>query len=241
MKSGSFWRQKPLWWAYRIAMGLAVLLVVMPSLYLGIHRWIPIPMTSFMIQDRLHARFAGEQDYIFRYEWTPWHQISPHAGIAVVAAEDQKFPWHSGFDVEAIEEAWEDHQKGGRPRGASTISQQVAKNLFLWPGRNFVRKGFEATFTILIEFFWPKKRILEVYLNTAEMGRGVFGVGAAARLYFNKSPGNLTAHESALLAAVLPNPIRLRADRPSAYVNRRAEWIQKQMRQLGGAYYLSGI
>jgi monofunctional biosynthetic peptidoglycan transglycosylase len=234
-------KRKVLRWILRAAAFLAALLVVLPSLYLGLHRWVPIPQSAYMIQNRLAARLRGETDYTFRYHWVGWDQISPYAGIAVVAAEDQKFPRHAGFDVDAIEEAWEEHRQGGRLRGASTISQQVAKNLFLWPARNFARKGLEAYFTVLIEFFWPKKRILEVYLNIAEMDRGVFGVGAAAAHIFYKPALQLTEWEAALLAAVLPNPLRLHAGRPSAYVRRRAAWIRRQMKQLGGAQYLSGI
>lgn len=151
------------------------------------------------------------------YRWTPWTRIAKHAGLAVIAAEDQHFPTHHGFDVESIQQAIDAHEKGERLRGASTISQQVAKNVFLWSGRSFVRKGLEAHFTVLIELMWPKRRILEVYLNVAEMGPGVFGVEAASQRHFRKPASKLTASEAALLAAVLPNPIRLRANRPSAY------------------------
>jgi monofunctional biosynthetic peptidoglycan transglycosylase len=143
--------------------------------------------------------------------------------------------------VLAIEKALERHKRGRRLKGASTLSQQVAKNLFLSPHRNFVRKGLEAWFTVLLEFLWPKKRILEVYLNTAEFGPGVFGVTAASRRYFEKAPEDLTRYEAALLAAVLPNPRRLRADNPSAYVRGRAEWVMGQMEQLGGVGYLKGM
>ena len=156
----------------------------------------------------------------------------------MVAAEDQKFPHHRGFDVEAIQDAMAEADDGARMRGASTISQQVAKNLFLWSGRSFVRKGFEVWFTVWIEALWPKRRIIEVYLNIAEFGDGVYGAHAASERYFRIAPSALDAQQAALLAAVLPNPRKLHAQNPSAYVQRRAAWIQRQMRQLGGTDYL---
>jgi monofunctional glycosyltransferase len=155
----------------------------------------------------------------------------------VVAAEDQKFPSHRGFDVESIGDAWEQRARG-RVRGASTISQQVAKNLFLWSGRSWVRKGFEAWFTVLIESLWSKQRILEVYLNVAEFGPGIYGAEAAAQRHFGKPAAALTRREAALLAAVLPDPRAMRAAVPSAYVARRARWIERQAAQLGGPAYL---
>jgi monofunctional biosynthetic peptidoglycan transglycosylase len=160
--------------------------------------------------------------------------------LAVVAAEDQKFPYHSGFDLESISDAVEDRLRGDRLRGASTITQQTAKNLFLWPGRSFVRKGLEAWFTMLLELCWSKARILEVYLNIAEFGRGIYGVEAAAGHFFGKPAADLGPGEAAVLAAVLPSPKRLHANRPSAYVQDRARWILEQMRMLGPGY-LSGI
>ena len=224
----------------RLLLALAVLFVGFPIVSIIALRWIPPPVTSFMIHDRARALLSRSGGGL-HYRWTGWNRISPHARIAVVAAEDQNFPSHSGFDVEAIRDAIDDHERGRRLRGASTISQQVAKNLFLWPGRSFVRKGLEAYLTVLIEFFWPKQRILEVYLNVAEIGPGIFGVGAASRAYFDEPPSELTAYEAALLAAVLPNPKRLHADRPSAYVHGRASWIAGQMNRLGGAAYLDGF
>jgi monofunctional glycosyltransferase len=154
----------------------------------------------------------------------------------MVAAEDQNFLEHHGFDFESMEQAWERNQHSRRLRGASTISQQVAKNLFLWPGKNFVRKGLEAYFTVLLEWLLPKRRILEIYLNIVQFGDGVYGVTAAAQHYFGKSPRALSVVDYALLAAVLPNPLRLRVDRPSIYVRTRQVWILGQMRQLGPHY-----
>ena len=156
--------------------------------------------------------------------------------LAVVAAEDQKFPGHFGFDFGAIADALEEGEKGRRLRGASTISQQVAKNLFLWEGRSFLRKGLEAYFTVLMEAMWTKRRILEIYLNIAEFGDGIYGIKAAAKKVFGKPPSEITMREAAILAAVLPNPIRLKAAAPSAYVKGRARKIEKQMRNLGSSY-----
>ena len=170
-----------------------------------------------------------------RHDWVPWSEISRHAAVAVIAAEDQKFLEHDGFDFEAIDKALTDSRRGRRLRGASTISQQVAKNLFLWPGQSWVRKGLEAWFTLWIELLWPKQRILEVYLNSAEFGRGVWGVEAASRHFFGKPAARLNRPEAALLAAVLPNPRRFRVSNPSPYVRQRQDWILWQMRMLGGA------
>jgi monofunctional biosynthetic peptidoglycan transglycosylase len=191
-----------------------------------------------MIERRISAFASGERDFSLRYRWTPWDRVSKQLPIALIAAEDQKFPFHHGFDIDAIQDAIADAEEGDRLRGASTISQQVAKNLFLWNGRSFVRKGLEAYFTVLIETLWPKRRILEVYLNIAEFGDGVYGAAAASERYFHKPPAELSAHESALLAAVLPNPRRYRLDHGGGYVQQRAAWIEQQAAQLGGPAYL---
>lgn len=175
------------------------------------------------------------------YDWTSGSRISPHLLVAVVAAEDQRFADHSGFDFEAIEKAARHNSRGGSVRGASTISQQVAKNVFLWPGRSYLRKGLEAGLTVMIEAIWSKRRILDVYVNVAEMGDGVFGAEAASRRFFRKPAASLSASEAALLAAVLPNPTDYRADAPSGYVKRRQQWILKQMRALGGEAWLERL
>ena len=159
----------------------------------------------------------------------------------MIAAEDQKFLHHNGFDVEAIQMAIDDARDGGQLRGASTISQQTAKNLFLWPGRSFVRKGLEAYLTVLIELCWSKQRIVEMYLNIAEFGNGLFGITAASKHFFGKTPAELSADDAALLAAVLPNPARLRVDEPSPYVRARQAWIRRHMRQLGGNELLASL
>jgi monofunctional glycosyltransferase len=167
-----------------------------------------------------------------RYQWVNAKNISPHAAKAVIASEDQLFFQHSGFDIASIQSSIDDYQDGGKLRGASTISQQVAKNIFLTPSKSFLRKGIEAWFTLLIEIFWSKQRILEVYLNIAEFGDHLFGIEAASRQYFGISAKNLSRSQSALLAGTLPNPIRLKAARPSAYLLGRQHWILRQMGHL---------
>src|ERR1041384_7369582 len=173
-------------------------------------RWVDPVTSAFMLRERI--------DRPVQHRWAEWSQISPHIKVAVIASEDQKFPEHHGFDLESINDALEERERGRRVRGASTISQQVAKNLFLWSGQSWIRKGLEAYFTLLIETLWPKRRILEVYLNIAEFGSGVFGVGAASEVYFGKRAARLSPPDAALLAAVLPNPKRLRVASPSRYV-----------------------
>jgi monofunctional glycosyltransferase len=203
-------------------------------------RWIDPPFTAFMARDRIAAAFSAGKGYAFRHEWRERARISKYAALAVVAAEDQQFPRHRGFDFRQIDKALADRERGRRVRGASTISQQVAKNLFLWPGQSWFRKGLEAGITVLLELAWPKERILEVYLNVAEFGRGTWGIQAASRRYFGRDADRLTRSQAALLAAVLPSPRRLRADAPSAYVRKRQRWIERQMVALGGPAYLAG-
>ncbi|MFH1020565.1 MAG: monofunctional biosynthetic peptidoglycan transglycosylase [Pseudomonadota bacterium] len=197
-------------------------------------RWIPLPGSSLMIQRQVASLWQKDKEYRFRYRWVDLKRISPYAPLAVIASEDQKFFNHMGFDFEAIEKAWEHNQHRKRVHGASTISQQVAKNLFLWPGRSFIRKGMEVYFTLLLEGLWPKRRILEVYLNVAEFGPGIFGVEAASQAYFHKPAAKLNSTEASLLAAILPSPLRSRASRPSGYISQRALHIRQQMQLMGG-------
>ena len=204
-------------------------------------RWIDPPFTAFMIADRIGALVTRPPGYDFAYEWRDWEHISKNAAIAVVAAEDQKFPEHRGFDFKQIDKALTDRERGRRVRGASTISQQVAKNLFLWRGQSWFRKGLEAGITVLIEAAWSKQRILEMYLNIAEFGRGTYGVQAASQEYFDKDAARLSQAEAALLAAVLPAPTRYKANAPSSYVRRRQAWIQRQIASLGGSTYISDM
>lgn len=196
-------------------------------------RWFAPPTSAFMLRERLL------KDQPVDYRWAPWDRLEPRLAIAVVAAEDQKFPFHHGFDFASIAQALE--EKSGSRRGASTISQQVAKNLFLWPGRSYVRKGIEAYLTLLIEALWPKRRILEIYLNVAEFGPGIFGAEAASRKFFSKPASRLSLEEAALLATVLPSPKRMSLRRPSAYMRTRAREIRTWVHQLGGTHYLEGL
>ncbi|HEX9707080.1 MAG TPA: monofunctional biosynthetic peptidoglycan transglycosylase [Steroidobacteraceae bacterium] len=203
-------------------------------------RWLPVPLTAFMI----HEWIAAGDDAVplrQRHEWVPWSRISRHLEVAAIAAEDQKFLVHDGFDFEAIEKAVNDARSGRRLRGASTISQQVAKNLFLWPGQSWLRKSLEVWFTVWIEWLWPKQRILEVYLNSAQFGHGVWGVEAASRQFFGKGAAVLGRREAALLAAVLPSPNRLRISNPSHYVRMRQAWILGQMQRLERAGLVDGL
>ncbi len=201
------------------------------------------PWTSAVI---VNARFESWFDddpkpWRLQREWRDYKQISPQLALAVVAAEDQLFPEHNGFDFKQIQKAMDDAERGGRSRGASTITQQVAKNLFLWNGRSYVRKGLEVWFTLLIEVIWSKQRILEVYLNIAEFGRGIYGAEAAAQAYFKKPARNLGRAEAARLAAVLPSPRRYRVLNPGRYVQQRQRQIEAQMAALGGTAYLAPL
>jgi monofunctional biosynthetic peptidoglycan transglycosylase len=204
-------------------------------------RWFNPLTSAVMVEARVSAWAAQQHGYRTDFRWASLEQISPHAAIAVIASEDQLFPFHAGFDFNSIREAVRASERGKRLRGASTISQQVAKNLFLWSGHSFVRKALEAYFTVLIEALWPKERILEMYLNIAQFGDGIYGVEAAAARFWHKPALALSSSEAALLAAVLPNPLRLHAEQPSRYVLQRHDWILGQMRDLGGAAYLKAL
>ncbi|MGO4504679.1 MULTISPECIES: monofunctional biosynthetic peptidoglycan transglycosylase [unclassified Dyella] len=222
----------------RTLMLLAISWLALSWLVVLVLRFVP-PLTSAVMMERqLGALIHGEKDFRLQHRWVPWSQVSPYVPLAMVAGEDQKFPYHHGFDFDSIQTAVDAADEGRRLRGASTISQQTAKNLFLWNGRSFIRKGLEAYFTVLIELTWPKQRILEVYMNIAELGDGIYGVGAASDAYFHMAPARLGAAQAARLAAVLPSPRRFHADRPTPYVQSRANWIQQQMGQLGGPGYL---
>ena len=197
-----------------------------------IYRFIPVPFTPLMVIRAWEQVADPNKELKFSKDWVPMSSISKHASQAVYAAEDQKFPTHFGFDTEAMKKAWEGNKKGKRIKGASTISQQTAKNAFLWPGRTMVRKGLEAYFTLLMELMWPKERIMEVYLNIIEMGDGVYGIEAAAQTYFKKPAAKLNRQEAALIAAILPNPRRWSPARPTGYISGRQSWILRQMNNL---------
>ena len=203
-------------------------------------RFVDPPFSAFMAAKQLSAWSHGSFGTRIAYDWRDLDRMAPSLPLALVAAEDQNFPVHNGFDFKAIEKARLSNARGRKVRGASTISQQVAKNLFLWSGRSWVRKGIEAWYTVLIEALWPKHRILEIYANIAEFGDGIYGAQAAARTYFHKDASRLTGAESARLAAVLPSPVRYHAARPGPYVQRRTQGIQRQMRHLGGGYLRAG-
>jgi monofunctional biosynthetic peptidoglycan transglycosylase len=220
---------------------LALAFVALTVLPILVMRWVHPFSSAFMVSGKLNALATHETAYQTRYEWVDLEDISPHAALAVIASEDQQFPFHAGFDLKSIREAVRENAHRKRPRGASTISQQVAKNLFLWNGASYLRKGIEVWLTVLIEALWPKERILEVYLNISQFGHGVYGVEAASEKFYRKHAARLTRAEAATLAAVLPNPIRLHADRPSAYVASRRDWILGQMRGLGGSQYLEEV
>ncbi len=227
-------------WGRRFARGLAHagLGFAAASLFaVAVLRWVPPPATSVMLLDWLAEPRRGFPDH----DWVPLAAVAVELGVAVIAAEDQRFPEHGGFDFVEIRNALERAEGGGKLRGASTISQQVAKNLFLWNGRSLWRKGLEAWFTLLIETLWDKRRILEIYLNVAQFGDHVYGAEAASRRFFGKPARDLSAAQAARLAAVLPNPVRYRADAPSPYVRGRARWIQGQMTALGGAALLKRL
>jgi monofunctional biosynthetic peptidoglycan transglycosylase len=218
---------------------LALLLII--TLGLGtssvgltiLFRFVAPPASALMIERRIDSWISGRK-YSPHYDWVDFERIARPMAFAVIASEDQNFLNHHGFDWGAIHRAMDYDKNGNRLRGASTLTQQTAKNLFLWPDRNWLRKALEAYFTMLLETFWSKRRILETYLNIAEFGDGVYGVEAAAHRYFHKSAARLTAEDAAVLAAVLPNPHRLKANAPSGYVRERQHWILQQMRQLGG-------
>jgi monofunctional biosynthetic peptidoglycan transglycosylase len=218
-------------------------LLALAGIWLGgiiLFSFMPVPFSAVMVERQFSAWFSGDFSYVAHSDWVSMDEISPWMGLAVIAAEDQKFPDHWGFDVTAIEKAIAHNERNeNRVRGASTLSQQTAKNLFLWDGRSYLRKGLEAGLTLGMEVVWTKRRILAVYLNIAEFGDGVFGVEAASQRYFHKPASRLTASEAALLAAVLPNPIRFKANAPSGYVHQRQQWILRQMRQLGGESFMA--
>jgi len=225
----------------RIAVKSALLLLLLTLFSVQILRWVNPPVTSFMLYKKLHAMTQKQKQHTIRYTWVDAGSISPNLAWSVIAAEDQSFAKHRGFDFNSISKAVQHNKSQKRVRGASTISQQVAKNLFLWPQRSYVRKACEAYFTILIEVLWPKKRILEMYLNIVEFGDGIYGADAASRYFFHKPPAFLTLDEAALLSSVLPNPVRYKVLNPSEHIIRRQVWIMEQYGHIAGDYDLRRI
>lgn len=212
-----------------LAMILLSLIVVVPF------RWLNPPITMVMMDRWL---YSSNDNFKLKQTWLSWDDIPKQAALAVVTAEDQLFPLHQGFDVDSIMKSLRDSDKGGKLRGASTISQQVARNVYLWTGRSWLRKGIEAWFTLLIELTWGKQRILEVYLNIAEWGEGVFGLAAASHYHFGKSAIQLSPMQSALLASSLPSPLRFDPARPTQHLRDRAVWNLKQQKRLDGVHWL---
>jgi len=204
---------------------ILLILFIAQFVYIILLKWIDPPVTLTQLGSWITGH-GLKRDYVSRKE------ISPNARLAVIASEDQLFPDHNGFDFKSIEKAMKHNQKSKSLRGASTISQQVAKNVFLWQGRSWIRKGLEVYFTFMIELVWGKKRILQVYINVAEMGEGVFGIEAAAQKYFNKPALNLSRQEAAMIAACLPNPVKYKVKPASSYVLYRSGWIMRQMNNL---------
>ena len=219
---------------------LALVALALPILVLLALRWLDPPTSAFILA-RQWEQLRGGRAAVVHHRWVDFDRISPHLAVAVIAAEDQRFPDHHGFDLAAINRALAHNARGRTVRGASTISQQTAKNLFLWSGRSYLRKGLEAGLTLGLEMLWPKRRILEVYLNLAEFGDGVFGARAAAERIFHTSPDRLSLQQAALLASVLPDPGGLDAGRPSVHVQQKARWVRAQMEQLGGTRLLEHL
>jgi monofunctional biosynthetic peptidoglycan transglycosylase len=230
--------RKRIRWLRWLFLWLPLLFVMVSVLQVLSLRWLNPPASAFMLERRLAALRDGEHDFQLHYRWRSLGDISRWLPVSVIASEDQKFLTHHGFDFQAIDKAIDRNSEGKPIHGGSTISQQVAKNMFLWSGRNYVRKGLEAWYTVLIEHLWSKQRIIEVYVNIAEFGNGIYGADAAAHGLFGTTAARLTPEQCARLASVLPNPRHWSAVSPNAYVLRHAAWIQHQIVQLGGPDYL---
>ncbi len=203
--------------------------ITLSILWVLVYKYVPVPYTPLMAIRNME----GDDSFKLKHQWKSIDEISVELQLAVICSEDQNFLLHNGFDVKAIKEAMLENEEGKRLRGGSTISQQTAKNIFLWQGRIWFRKGLEAWFTVMIEMFWTKERILEVYLNSIEMGEGVFGSEAAANYWFNTSARNLNRNQASAIAAILPNPRKYKARPASNFINSRINWIQKQMQNFG--------
>lgn len=199
-------------------------------------KWVPVPITPLMLIRNIE-QLQDDKKLVLKHDWVPIEEISKNLQLAVICSEDQNFLIHNGFDMDAIEKAIKHNKKGKRIRGASSISQQTAKNVFLWPQRSWFRKGMETYFTFLIELFWSKERIMEVYLNSIEMGNGVYGVEAASQFWFKKPAIKLNRNEAAAIAAILPNPLRYRANPATNYIQGRKNWIVRQMNFFGPLDY----
>lgn len=221
-------------WLIRIA----VIFVSSSIFWVVLFKWINPPITYLMLKRKTVALIEGKEITKIKYTWVDIEQMSDYLPLAMICAEDQRFFEHNGFDWEGIKKAYENNKKGKKLKGGSTISQQTAKNVFCWDGRSYIRKAIEAYFTLLIEIFWSKKRILEVYLNVCETGVLTFGAEEGAKRYFFKSANRLTSSEAALLAITLPNPKKYDPKKPTSFLLKRKNWVLKQMSNLGGKSYI---
>ena len=221
---------------WRVLLGLFLFSILLVLIY----KWLPVPLTPLMVI-RAYEQNQDHKEVVLKHDWVPLEEISQNLQLAVICSEDQNFLKHNGFDMKAIEKAIENNKKGKRIKGGSTISQQTAKNVFLWPQRSWFRKGLETYFTFLIELIWGKERIMEVYLNSIEMGNGIYGAEAASQFWYKKSAKTLSDQEAASIAAILPNPLKYRANPATAYIQSRKNWITKQMSNHGKILYNKGL
>lgn len=221
---------------FKFLFKLVLWLLAIPIIGVVVFKWVPVPATPLMVI-RYFEKKEAKEETVWKHDWVPIEEISKNLQLAVICSEDQNFLKHNGFDMKAIEKAFDNNQKGKRVRGASTISQQVAKNVFLWPQRSWARKGMETYVTFWIELIWSKERIMEVYLNSIEMGNGIYGAEAASQYWFKKSASKLSKSEAAAIAAILPRPLKYRANPPTNYIAGRKLWIMKQMSFHGALNY----
>ena len=217
---------------FKFLFKLILWLLAIPIVAVVIFKWVPVPATPLMV-----IRYFEQKETVWKHDWVSIDEISKNLQLAVICSEDQNFVKHNGFDMKAIEKALDYNQKGKKVRGASTISQQTAKNVFLWPHRSWFRKGLETYVTFLIELIWSKERIMEVYLNSIEMGNGIYGAEAASQFWFKKPASKLSKSEAAAIAAILPRPLKYRANPPTPYIAGRKLWIMKQMSFFGPLKY----
>ncbi len=213
---------------FRIIWKTCLLFVILSITSVVVYKWVLVPITPLMVIRCIEQKSEGKE-IMMKHDWVSLQKISPQLQLAVVCSEDQNYLKHSGFDFGAIQKALKENERGKRVRGGSTITQQTAKNVFLWQGRSYLRKGLEAWFTLLIEFFWNKERIMEVYLNSIEMGNGIYGAEAASQFWFKKSASNLSKDEAAAIAAILPSPLNYKANPANNYIQKRKVWVKQQM------------
>lgn len=233
--------KRSLMWSWRFSCRLAICFIIFSFYQVLFFRFFDPITTPKIVSNFWENLWLVKEQKMPDYDWVDFEEVSPYVFLAVMTSEDQRFLTHHGFDIEAIQKAIQNNKKGKRIKGASTISQQVSKNMFLWPGRNFIRKGLEAYYTLLIEALWSKKRILEVYINIAELGPDTYGIGAASGKFLKKAPIKLTKQEAALAAAVLPNPIKYSMKKPSPYVLRRRSQIASRMWHVGNKKLIESL